>query len=592
MSIVLNGLPAAAGIAKGRAHVLHWAVPTVPHHTVSPDQVDEELRRFDDARRIVKARLQEMKRGTVERIGSHESQIFDPQLAMLDDPEVVDRVHQYIRENHLPAARAFEWRVLELETLWTRTNNPMVLDRVNDLVDLQIRVLHVLLDLPDPWDISLGGEPVVIVAQNLTPSLTVQFDPEIVRGLATDLGTRTSHWAILARSLNIPAVVGLGDVMGQVSEGQEIIVDGRIGRVVLDPDDQDLTVFHEREEQIRCWEEETALIAALDAETMDGEPVTLRANLDLPSEAHAAKAQGAQGIGLMRTEFLIVGRSSLPGEEEQYEAYRSVAKEFPSGTVIVRTFDLGGDKFPMFLDMPREENPFLGWRAIRVCLDQPDFFHTQLRAILRATAHGDIRILLPMVNDVDEVLQVRAMISQIEVDLQKEGVPYNPGTKIGVLIETPAAALDAVELSRHSDFFSIGTNDLVQYTLAVDRTNSRLAKLYNPFHPSVIRLLHQVSRVGRAAGVEVSVCGEMAAHPLGAFLMLGLNIHALSVAWPALPEIKKAIREFRIEDARKAAGQALAAPTSQDAIWCLLEGIGESTDLAAFAGRWNLSLPQ
>jgi phosphotransferase system enzyme I (PtsI) len=221
-----------------------------------------------------------------------------------------------------------------------------------------------------------------------------------------------------------------------------------------------------------------------------------------------------------------------------------------------------------------------------------DFFHTQLRAILRATAHGDIRILLPMVNDVDEVLQVRAMISQIEVDLQKEGVPYNPGTKIGVLIETPAAALDAVELSRHSDFFSIGTNDLVQYTLAVDRTNSRLAKLYNPFHPSVIRLLHQVSRVGRAAGVEVSVCGEMAAHPLGAFLMLGLNIHALSVAWPALPEIKKAIREFRIEDARKAAGQALAAPTSQDAIWCLLEGIGESTDLAAFAGRWNLSLPQ
>ncbi len=592
MSIVLNGLPAAAGIAKGRAHVLHWAVPTVPHHTVSPDQVDEELRRFDDARRTVKARLQEMKQGTVERIGSYESQIFDPQLAMLDDPEVVDRVHQYIRENHLPAARAFEWRVLELETLWTRTNNPMVLDRVNDLVDLQIRVLHVLLDLPDPWDISLGGEPVVIVAQNLTPSLTVQFDPEIVRGLATDLGTRTSHWAILARSLNIPAVVGLGDVMGQVSEGQEIIVDGRIGRVVLDPDDQDLTVFHEREEQIRCWEEETALIAGLDAETMDGEPVTLRANLDLPSEAHAAKARGAQGIGLMRTEFLIVGRSSLPGEEEQYEAYRSVAKEFPSGTVIVRTFDLGGDKFPMFLDMPREENPFLGWRAIRVCLDQPDFFHTQLRAILRATAHGDIRILLPMVNDVDEVLQVRAMISQIEVDLQKEGVPYNPGTKIGVLIETPAAALDAVELSRHSDFFSIGTNDLVQYTLAVDRTNSRLAKLYNPFHPSVIRLLHQVSRVGRAAGVEVSVCGEMAAHPLGAFLMLGLNIHALSVAWPALPEIKKAIREFRIEDARKAAGQALAAPTSQDAIWCLLEGIGESTDLAAFAGRWNLSLPQ
>lgn len=588
----MDGLPAAAGIAKGRARVLHWTVPTVPHHTVSPDQVDEELRRFDDARSTVKARLQVMKRGTVERIGSVESQIFDPQLAMLDDPEVVDRVRQYIRENHLPAVRAFEWRVLELEALWTRTNNPMVLDRVNDLVDLQIRVLHVLLDLPDPWDISLGEEPVVIVAQNLTPSLTVQFDPKLVRGLATDLGTRTSHWAILARSLKIPAVVGLGDLMDQVTEGQEIIVDGHIGRVVLDPDDQHRTVFREREEQIRVWEEETALIAGLEAETMDGEPVSLRANLDLPSEAHAAKAHGAQGIGLMRTEFLIVGRSSMPAEDDQYEAYRSVAKEFPSGTVIIRTFDLGGDKFPMFLHMPREENPFLGWRAIRVCLDQPEFFRTQLRAILRATAHGDIRILLPMVNDVDEVLQVRSMLSEIEIDLQREGVPYNPGTKVGVLIETPAAALDAVELSRHSDFFSIGTNDLVQYTLAVDRTNSRLADLYNPFHPSVIRLLHQVSRVARAAGVEVSVCGEMAAHPLGAFLIMGLNIHALSVAWPALPEIKKVIREFRIEDARKAAGQALAAPTSQDAIRCLVEGIGESTDLAAFSGRWNLSLPQ
>ncbi|SVD36063.1 uncharacterized protein METZ01_LOCUS388917, partial [marine metagenome] len=265
---------------------------------------------------------------------------------------------------------------------------------------------------------------------------------------------------------------------------------------------------------------------------------------------------------------------------------------FPSGAVFIRTFDLGGDKFPMFLHMPQEENPFLGWRAIRVCLDEPELFRTQLRALLRATAHGDVRMMLPLVNDVEEVIQVRALLDEEAKRLADDGIPYNVGYKLGVMIETPAAALDAAELARYCDFFSIGTNDLVQYTLAVDRTSTRLAKLYNPFHPAVVRQLHHVARASHAAGIEVSVCGEMASNPLAAFLLLGLDITVLSMSWPSLPEIKKMVREVRIEDARHAAQKALAADTSRDVTECLVDGIGDSIDLTAFSGRWSLSVPR
>jgi phosphotransferase system enzyme I (PtsI) len=408
--------------------------------------------------------------------------------------------------------------------------------------------------------------------------------------VATDDGTRTSHWAILARSLSIPAVVGLGDVSRQAKDGQEIIVDGRIGRVILDPDERDRRIFEDRRSRIRLWEEEVEAIAQLEAVTADGQPVALRANLDLPVESANALRHGAEGVGLLRTEFLVMGRAAMPDEEEQYQAYRHVAETFEGNAVYIRLFDLGGDKFPVFLNMPTEENPFLGWRAVRVLLDRPELFRTQLRAILRASAHGDVRIMVPLVNDVDEIAQVRQLLDAEEDRLGREGIDFNRGYKLGVMIETPAAALDAAGLARHSDFLSIGTNDLVQYTLAVDRTNSRLARLYNPFHPAVVRQLHSVARVGRAAGIEVSVCGELAATALGAFLLLGLDITALSAAWPALPELKKVIREMRIEDARRAARKALAASSARDVMQCLADGIGDTVDLAAYQGRWNLTI--
>jgi phosphotransferase system enzyme I (PtsI) len=587
---IYDGLPIAEGIAFGPVRTVRWGVPTVPHETVAADAADAEIARFHDARAWARSRLEELREGTAGRLGTMEARIFEPQLMMLDDVEVVEPTVRKIRENRLTAARAFEWRILELQALWIRTSNPMILDRLNDLEDLLVRMLHRLLGMPEAGDLVGDGEPAIVVAKNLTPSLTVQMDPSRVLGIATELGTRTSHWAILARSAEIPAVGGLVEVFQDAERAKEAIVDGRIGRLILDPGERDREIYRGRRVQILSWEEDLSELARLEAVTLDGQPVALRANIDLPSEAERAKEHGAEGIGLFRTEFHVVGRSSMPEEEEQYEAYRHVVRVFPNHAVFIRTFDLGGDKFPMFLHMPMEENPFLGWRAIRVCLDRLELFRPQLRAILRATAHGDVRILLPLVNDVEEVVRVRELLGEEEENLKKAGTPFSSGYKLGCLVETPAAALDAVELARHCDFFSIGTNDLVQYTLAVDRTNARLADLYNPFHPSVVRQLHQVSRVGRAAGIEVSVCGEMAANPLGAFLLLGLDITALWVAWPALPELKKVVRSVRIEDARVAARKALAAPTSRDVTRALAEGIGPRVDLSAFSGRWSLSL--
>jgi len=589
--ILFDGSPASEGMASGKVFHLEWGVPIVPHRSISDDDVGREVERFHEARSWASDRLGEIKALTEERLGLVEARIFDPQLLMLEDPEVVDGTVRYIGENRLSAERAFELRMLELRAMWSRTSHPMVLDRLNDLEDLMVRVLQRLLGKNDPTDLAELSEGVIIVASNLTPSLAVQLDLDNVLGIATDRGTRTAHWVMLARALEIPAVVGLGDISTVAEEGQSAILDGRIGRIVLDPGEKERGSYDARFRRISEWEDEIGIVAALEPVTLDGQHVELRVNLDLPGDAAQSIAHGAQGVGLFRTEFLVVGRNTMPGEEEQYQSYRAAAEAFPNGAVYIRTFDLGGDKFPMFLHMPQEENPFLGWRAIRVCLDEPELFRTQLRALLRATAHGDVRLMIPLVNDVEEIRQVRALLEEEAAKLSRDGIAYNAGYKVGVMIETPAAALDAAELARYSDFFSIGTNDLVQYTLAVDRTNTRLAKLYNPFHPSVVRLLHQVARVGRAAGIEVSVCGEMAANPLGAFLMLGLDITALSMAWPSLPEIKKVVRDIRIEDARTAARKALAAPTSRDVIACLAEGIGGAVDLEAFSGRWSLTLP-
>ena len=592
MSLVRDGIPAAPGIVIAPARVLRWEVPRVPHGaTVAPERVEDEVARFLEACEWAKERIRELQQRTAEKMGEVEAQIFEPQLLMLEDADLVQGTLGYIRENHLTAERAFEWRMLEWESALSHSSHPMVLDRLNDLADVQNRVQRRLMNVADTDIGARAGEHrhVILLARELTPSLTVQLDPQHVIGIATDLGTRTSHSAILARSLDIPCVVSLGDLSEQVRDGQEVILDGRTGRVIVNPTPEELRTYHERDFAVREWEQELVLLAHLPARTRDGVEVELRSNIDLPGEATSARSHGACGIGLYRTEFLVVGRNTAPGEEEQYRAYRSVAEAFPGEPVVIRTFDLGGDKFPAFLHMAPEENPFLGWRAIRVCLDEPRIFRTQLRALLRAMKHGDVRIMLPLINEVAEVQATRRHLDQCIAELRDEGHDVPDEYRLGAMIETPAAALSAAELARHVDFFSIGTNDLVQYTLAVDRGNSRLARLYNPFHPAVVRLLDMIARAGREAGIEVGVCGEVAANPVAAFMLIGMQVSSLSVGPASLAEIKKVIRSVAFSEAREAAAEALRAPTPDAVLKALTTRLGAVLDLDKFSGLWSLS---
>ncbi len=589
MTLIRDGIPASPGIVIGPAYVLRWEAPRVAHVTVGAADIEQEVERFHEARTWAQERLRDIQTRTAERLGTVEAQIFEPQILMLDDVDLVDGTVSYIRDNHLGAARAFELRMLEYQSDWSRTGHPMVMDRLNDLLDIQVRVTRRLLGVQDPeFTLAVLDEPVILVARDLTPSITVQLDREFILGVATDAGTRTSHSAILSRSLQLPAVVSLGDLSQVVNSGDPLILDGREGRVVVDPTPDDVERYRERDFRTREWEQELVLLAHLQAVTPDDQHVVLRGNIDLPGEAIAARAHGARGIGLYRTEFFVVGRTTPPEEEEQYRCYRDVTEVFPDDAVYIRTFDLGGDKFPAFLHMPPEENPFLGWRAIRVCLDLPDMFRVQLRALLRATAHGDLRIMVPLINEVDEIRRTREMLDEEADRLRTQGIRFNPGYKLGAMIETPAAALTAHELARYCDFFSIGTNDLVQYTLAVDRGNARLAPRYNPFHPSVLRLIRMTADAGRQAGIEVSVCGEMAANPLAVFLMLGLGITSFSVSASSLPEIKKVIRSVPYAEARAAAAEAVTSATPNEVVASLTRHFARFLDLSLFAARWNL----
>lgn len=588
--LIRDGTPACPGIVIGPAHRVVWERPRVPHETIPAERVAGELERFQQAREATRQRILEIQAETAERLGAVEAQIFDPQLMMIDDTDLTDDVEAYISENRLSAARALALRMLEFQAAWRETGHPMVMDRLNDLLDVEARLVRHLMGVDDLEGVLDGIEDsVILVGPEFTPSITVQLDPARVLGIATDAGTRTSHSAILARSLGIPAVVGLGDLSRSIEDGTPLILDGRAGRVIANPTEHERQVYAERGERSREWKEELMQSAHRKPVTPDRQEVVLRANIDLPGEAEKAREHGAQGVGLFRTEFLVVGRQAMPEEEAQYEAYRQVAEAFPHQAVVIRTFDLGGDKFPLFLNMPAEENPYLGWRAIRVCLDRPELFRTHLRAMLRATVHGDIRIMMPLVNDLGELRATRSILEEEEDRLNEEGIPFNPGYKVGVMIETPAAALVAKELAPYADFFSIGSNDLTQYTLAVDRNNARLASRFTPLHPAVIHLMRRTAEAGREAGLEVSVCGELAANPLGVYLLLGLGISVFSVAPSALPEIKTVIRSVPAADARARVEAVFEAPDAETVREQLTEGLSQWLDLSMFSGRWNLS---
>ena len=564
MLSVLRGIPASPGIVVGPVHLLRWEVPEVRHRLVDDDGIDAEIARFQDAVEKARERLRHLRARTEAQTGPKEAAIFDVQLSILDDGELTNSTIALIRKN-LGAEKAFDIVLLEWRQHFARSSAPMLREKVGDLTDVHIRVLSLLLDLPDhdPVDVPRGSNT-ILVTHDLTPSLTMQLDRECIAAIATEAGTATAHVAILARSLGLPAVVGLRQALSVLQGGEVAILDGAEGTLVVSPSDAEVEEARQRVVDEEGRADVNRELAMSEPVTRDGVHLVVRANVDIPEEADFGADSGAEGVGLMRTEFLVVGRASMPDEDEQYRAYKRVVQAFGGKTVVIRTFDVGGDKLPVG-GFPHEANPFLGWRAIRMCLDESELFKVQLRALLRAAVHGDLRIMLPLVVTVDEVRETRQLISECVEELAARRVPFRDDVPLGVMIETPAAAVACDTLVRDVDFFSIGSNDLVQYMLAVDRGNANLAPRYTPFHPAVLRLMAQVQATGAAHGIDVCVCGEMASQPLSVFALLGLGLRQLSVAPRAVADVKRVIRGVRADAAADAAQAAMAASTAREA---------------------------
>jgi phosphoenolpyruvate-protein phosphotransferase (PTS system enzyme I) len=560
----LVGIPASPGIAVGPVHLLRWEIPEVRHRIIPDEAVPGEIERLHGALARAQERLLKIRERVEKTAGPQEAAIFDVQRSIIDDQALVKDVEELIRQN-LGAEKAFEIVMFEWGQRFARAASPMLRERVGDLKDVEIRVLTLLLDLPDhdPVDLPKGANA-ILVTHDLTPSLTVQLDRATISAIATDAGTRTSHVAILARSLGLPAVVGLRTATSELTGRETAILDGSTGLLAINPSHQDIDSYRERARQEEVAEADLKALSKLEPITTDGVRITLLANVDLPEEAELAATSGAEGVGLMRTEFLVLARATMPDEDEQYKAYSRVLKAFGDRPVVIRTFDIGGDKLPVG-GFPTEANPFLGWRAIRMCLDQPDVFGTQLRALLRAAMHGNVHIMLPLVVSVDEVRRTIEMIDEAAQDLAARGVEFRRDVPLGVMIETPAAAVACDTFVNDVAFFSIGTNDLVQYTLAVDRGNANLASRFTPLHPAVLKLIRRTVDTAHEYDIDVAVCGEMASQPLMAFALIGLGVRQLSVAPRSVPLVKQIVRGISLAAAEEAASAALAAATAAEA---------------------------
>lgn len=578
MSRVLRGIGVSPGVSYAPARILRLDFPDVPDRTVRPAEVDGEVRRLREAVDHVVAGLRELGEKVLQRAGPEESRIFDAQILMAQDEVFLASVETLIRNNQLSAETAYEFKALELRAAWG--GQARLRERLADLHAIQMRMLNRLLGRRE-LDIWAGApdEHVIIVARELSPGLTVQFDRDQIVGLVSEEGTRTAHAAILAHSLGIPAVMGVMGALAAIPSGALLLLDGQSGVVVLDPSPAELDEAKIQVTRRRKLELQLEAVLDQPAVTPSERPILMMGNVDLPEELEMAIRHGAQGVGLLRTEFLVMGRASLPTEDEQAEYFRRVALAFAGKTVIVRSFDLGGDKFPAAFQAPEEANPFLGWRSIRVCLDQPEIFRAQLRAILRAAVGRDVQLMLPLITDVEEVQQARELMLEAAASLQADGIPAASAVPIGVMIETPAAVVIADRLAEVADFFSVGTNDLTQYTMVVDRGNARLANRFTPHHPSIVRQLKQVLDVGRAAGLPVSVCGEMASEALHVVLLLGLGYDRLSVSPPALPLVKWVVRTVPEDAARRAAEVGLTAAGAADVSAALREIVGEFIDI-------------
>ena len=573
---MISGILASPGIAFGKALLLKEDEIVIDRKKISADKVDQEVERFLSGRAKASAQLEAIKTKAGETFGEEKEAIFEGHIMLLEDEELEQEIIALIKDKGMTADAAAHEVIEGQATALEELDDEYLKERAADVRDIGKRLLRNILGLAI-IDLSAIQDEVILVAADLTPSETAQLNLKKVLGFITDAGGRTSHTSIMARSLELPAIVGTGSVTSQVKNGDYLILDAVNNLVYVNPTNEEIDKLRAVKEQVATEKAELAKLKDLPAITLDGHQVEVCANIGTVRDVDGAERNGAEGVGLYRTEFLFMDRDALPTEEEQFAAYKAVAEACGSQAVIVRTMDIGGDKELPDMNFPKEENPFLGWRAIRIAMDRKEILRDQVRAILRASAFGKLRIMFPMIISVEEVRALKKEIEIYKQELRDEGKAFDESIEIGVMVETPAAATIARHLAKEVDFFSIGTNDLTQYTLAVDRGNDMISHLYQPMSPSVLNLIKQVIDASHAEGKWTGMCGELAGDERATLLLLGMGLDEFSMSAISIPRIKKIIRNTNFEDAKVLAEQALAQPTTDELMTLVNKFIEEKT---------------
>ena len=556
MTKMLKGIAASDGIAAAKAYML--VQPDLSFSETSIDDPEAEIKRLDDAVEASKSELELIKQKATENLGEEEAQVFEAHLTILADPELLGQIKDKIKNDKVNAEAALKSVTdMFIEMFEAMTDNAYMQERAGDIRDVTKRIMSHLLGvtLPNP---ALIQEEVVIVAHDLTPSDTAQLDRNYVKGFITDIGGRTSHSAIMSRTLEIPAVVGSGSATTDIQEGEMVIIDGINGDALVDPTDAELADYKQKAAKFAAQKEEWARLKDAKSVSADGKEVLLGANIGTPDDVLGANDNGAEAVGLFRSEFLYMNSNELPTEDEQYEAYKAALEGMSGKQVVVRTMDIGGDKELPYLPLPEEQNPFLGYRAIRICLDRQDIFRTQLRALLRASKYGRLAIMFPMIATVQEFKDAKAIFEEEKANLVASGVEVSDDIQVGMMMEIPAAAMIADKLAKYADFFSIGTNDLIQYSMAADRGNERVSYLYQPYNPSILRLIKNIIDASHKEGKWTGMCGEMAGDQIAVPLLLGLGLDEFSMSATSILKTRSLIKKLDSKEMKELADKAVS----------------------------------